>query len=79
MSDAVNHKARVHQLAFIRALLKAKVKNRVFVKLDSRYAEHFPENSKYFGRALILLKYMFGMTNSGNLITDELIELLLEA
>ena len=39
--DAVNHKARVYQLDFIGALLKAKVKNRVFVKLDSRYAYYF--------------------------------------
>ena len=38
LSDADKHKARVHQLYFIGALLQAKVKNGVFVKLDSRYA-----------------------------------------
>ena len=32
---AVKHKARVHQLGFIGAFLKAKFKNKVFVKLDS--------------------------------------------
>ena len=35
--DATKHKARVHQLDFIKAFLQAKVKNRVFVKLDNRY------------------------------------------
>ena len=55
LADATKHKARVHQLDFIGALLKAKVKNRVFVKLDIRYTYYFPEYEKYFGRALILL------------------------
>ena len=36
LTDATKHKARVHQLDFIRALLKEKLKNIVFVKLDSR-------------------------------------------
>ena len=40
--DADNHKAIVHQLDFIGVFLKAKVKNRVFVKLYSRYADDFP-------------------------------------
>ena len=39
--DAVKHKARVHQLYFIGEFLQAKVKNRVFVKLYSRYADYF--------------------------------------
>ena len=43
LADAVNHKARVHQLYFIEALLQEKVRNRVFVKLDSKYADYFPE------------------------------------
>ena len=34
LADAAKHKARVHQLDFIGAFLQAKVKNRVFVKLD---------------------------------------------
>ena len=46
--------------------------NRVFVKLDSRYANYFPEYSSYFGRALRLLKYTYEMANSGNLFADEL-------
>ena len=33
------HKARVHQLYFIGAFFQEKVKNKVFVKLDSRYAD----------------------------------------
>ena len=76
---AVKHKARVHKLDFIGAFVQEKSKNRVFVKLDSRYADYSPEYSSYFGIALILLKYMYGMTNSGNLFSDDLIEWFLEA
>ena len=79
LEDAVKHKARVHQLYFIRAFLQAKVKNRVFVKLDIRYTDYFPEYAKYFGRPLRLLNSMYGMTNSGNLFADKLTEWLLEA
>ena len=64
------HKSIVHQLAFIRSFLQIKVNNRVFVKLDIRYADYFPEYSNYFGIALILLKSMYGMTNSGKLSAD---------
>ena len=79
LADGAKHKARVHQLDFIGAFLQAKVKNRVFVKLDIRYTDYFPEYAKYFGRALILLKSVYGMTNSGKLFADELTEWLLEA
>ena len=37
LADATKHRARVLRLYFIGAFLQAKVKNRVFVKLDSRY------------------------------------------
>ena len=46
LADATNHKVRVHQWDFIRALLQAKFKNRVFLKLDSRYVDYFPEYAK---------------------------------
>ena len=42
LSDSAKHKARVHQLDFIGVFLQAKVKNRVFVKLDIRYTDYFP-------------------------------------
>ena len=45
LEDANEHKARVHQLDFIGAFLQVKVKNRVFVKLDIRYKDYFPEYS----------------------------------
>ena len=79
MADAVNNKTRVHQLDFIGPFLQAKVKNSVFVKLDSRHADYFTEYSIYFGRTLRLLKYMYGMNNSGKLFADELTQWLLEA
>ena len=59
--------------------MQAKFNNRVFVKLDSRYTDYFPEYVRYFGRYLILLKSMYGMTNSGKLFADYLTEWLLEA
>ena len=79
LADATKHKAIFHQLYFIGAFLQAKVKNRVFVKLDIRYTDYFPEYAKYFGRALRLLKSMYGMTNYGKLFDDELTEWLIEA
>ena len=61
--------------------MQAIVKNRVFVKLDSRYTDYYLEYAKYFGRALRSLNSMYGMTmtNSGKLFSDKLIEWLLEA
>ena len=76
---AVEHKARVYHLYFIRAFLKAKVKDRIFVKLDCRCSEHFPEHSSYFGRALILMKSMYGRTYTGKLFADESTKWLIEA
>ena len=72
LAGAVKHKSRVHQLDFIGTFLQAKFNNRLFVKLDSRYADYFPEYSNYFGIALMLLKYIYGMTKSGNLFSVEL-------
>ena len=79
LADAAKHKARVHQLDLIGAFLQAKVKNRVFVKLDIRYTDYFPECTQYFGISLRLLNSMHGMTNSGKLFADEFTEWLLEA
>ena len=41
LEDAVNQKATANQLYFIGAFLQAKLKNRVVVKLDCRYADYF--------------------------------------
>ena len=51
LADAAKYKSRFHQLDFIGSFLKAKVKNRVFVKLDIRYTDFFPEYSQHFGRS----------------------------
>ena len=59
--------------------MQAKVKNRVFVKLDMRYAEYFTEYAKYFGKALRLLNSMYGMTNYGKLFADDFTEWFIEA
>ena len=70
LADATKHKAGVHRLYFIGAFLKAKVENIVFVKLDSRYVDYFPDYSNCFRRELRLLKSMYGMTNYGKLFAD---------
>ena len=49
------------------------------MKLDSRYVDYFTEYSNYLGRALILLKFMYGMNNSRKLFANELTEWFLEA
>ena len=79
LADAANHKEVIHRLYFMGSFLQAKVQNRVFVNLDSRYVDDFPEYSNHFGRAMRLLKSMYGMTNSGKLFSDQLTEWLLEA
>ena len=70
LADAVKHKAIVHQFDFIGSLLHGKVKNWIFVKLDSRYADYFPEYLSCFERVLRLLKSMYVMANSGKLFYD---------
>ena len=45
LAEAVKHKEIVKQLYFIVPFLQAKVKNRVFLKLDSIYVDYFPEYS----------------------------------
>ena len=72
LADATKHKEKVHQLYFIQEFLQEKVKNRVFVKLDIRCTDYFPEYSKYFGISLRLLKSMYGINNYGKLFADEL-------
>ena len=79
LSYSVKNKERVHSLDFIGAFLKVVVNNRIFVNLDSRYADYFPEYSNYFGRTLISLKALYGMTNSGKLFVDALTEWTIEA
>ena len=79
MADDASHKSRLHKLDSIVAFLQAKFNNRLFVKLDSTCVDYFPEYSSYFGRALILLKYMYGMTNSVKLFSDEFTKCFLEA
>ena len=39
LADATKRKAIVHHIYFIEAFLQEQFKNRVFVKLESRYAE----------------------------------------
>ena len=72
LADVTKHKAIVYQLYFIGEFFLNKFKNRIFVRLDSRYTDYFPEYSEYFRRYLRLLKSMYVMTNSEKLFDDEL-------
>ena len=49
------------------------------MKLDSRYVDYSTVYSIYFGRALILLKYIYGTTNYGKLFDDKLSKWFIEA
>ena len=79
LADVTKHKARLYHLDLVWAFLQEKVKNRVFVKLDISYTDYFSEYAKYFGIALRLLKFIYGMSNSGKLFSDEFTEWILEA
>ena len=54
------------------SFLQANTKHNVFVKLDSRYGDYFPEYYNYFGRPLRLKKSMYGMNDSGKLFADDI-------
>ena len=56
LEDSSKHKSIVHQLYLNGSFLQANVKHIVFMKLESRYGEYFPEYAKYFGRPLRLKK-----------------------
>ena len=77
LADADKHKARVYQMDFIGAFLQANVKHRVFVELDSRYGEYFPDYINYFGILFRINKSMYGINNSGNIFDDELTNCLI--
>ena len=63
LSDAANHKPRVHQLDSVGEFIQANVNHRILLKLDSRYGKYLPGYSKYFGIPLSLKKSIYGMSN----------------
>ena len=72
LADTIKNKAIVQKLYSIGEFLQENFINRVFVKLDSRYAAYFPEYSSHFRGPLILLKSLYVMTNYGKLFANEL-------
>ena len=78
LAYAYKHKSIVHQLDFIGEFLQADVKHIVFLKLDSRHGEYFPEYANYFGRPLKLNKSMYGMTNYIKLFDYEITNWMIE-
>ena len=71
LSDDSNHKPGLQQLDFIGSFIQANIKHIVFVKLDSRYGEYFPEYANYFRRLLRPKKSIYEMNNYRNLFADE--------
>ena len=47
-ADATKKKGKSSSIIFHWRILARKVKNKVFVNVDSRYTDYFPEYSKYF-------------------------------
>ena len=78
LADAARHKARVKQLDFIGAFLQAKAKSRVFVRLDAKYADFFPDYRQYLRRPLRLVRLMYGMTINRKLFADDLTDWLVK-
>ena len=76
--DDSKHKTRVHQLDFIGAFLQSNVKHRCFLNLGRRYGEYFPEYFNYFVRPLGIKTPTYDMNNSGNLISNELTNWLID-
>ena len=63
---------------FIGEFLQDDVKHGIFVKLDSRYVEEFPEYVNSFGLPLSMNNSMYGMTNYGKLFANELTNWLID-
>ena len=63
--SAAKLKFRVYQLDFIGAFLQAVARNRVFTMLPVEWKELFPELAEWFGKPLLLLKSLYGQTDSG--------------
>ena len=61
---AARKKCRVYQLDFIGAFLQAKARNRVFTMLPAEWKEFFPDLAEWFGVPLLLLKSLYGQTDS---------------
>ena len=73
---AASLKQRVKQGDFVGAYLQARVRKRIFVQLDPRYKDLFPDLTKYFGVPLRLNKGIYGLTFSGKFWNEEFTEWL---
>jgi len=74
---AASLKRRVKQGDFVGAYLQAKVRGRVFIRLDPRMKDLFPDLAKYFGPPLRLNKGIYGLTFSGKFWNEEYTEWLI--
>ena len=77
LAFAAYYECRIYQLDFIGAFLQAIAKNRVFTTLPSEWKELFPDLSEWFGVTLLLLKSIYGSTDSARNWDDTLSDFLI--
>ena len=61
---AAHHKCRVYQLDYTGAFLQAPATTRVITILPAEWKEFFPDLAEYFGVPLLILKSLYGQTQS---------------
>ena len=72
IADAARRKRRIFQTDFVGAYLQAYMDRRIFVRLPSEWAAHFPEYAEWFGIPLLLKKSAYGISSAGRLWAEEL-------
>jgi hypothetical protein len=65
MAEAARRKDIIFQLDVIGAFLQARTRSIVFITLPKVYGEVLPEYKAYYGRPVVIIKAMHGMTLSG--------------
>ena len=64
LAMAAFHKCRVYQLDYTGAFLQAPATTRVVTILPAEWKEFFPDLAEYFGVPLLILKSLYGQTES---------------
>ena len=64
LAFAAHLKCWIYQLDFIGAFLQAVARNQVFTMLPMEWKKLFPDLAKWFGFPLLLLKSLYGQTDS---------------
>ena len=76
LAHATKEKRTVLQLDFIGSYLQARMRARMFIKLQPELAKFFPDLSEYFFKALLLNKTLYGLTEAAKFWNTELTQWL---